>query len=57
MTRAASARSTDERGKAKSAASYDAWGIPYDEGEGSGRLAALFGFTGERQDARLGLGA
>lgn len=46
---------TDERGKVTGTESYDAWGVPTDEGEGTSQLASLFGFTGERQDAKAGL--
>ena len=51
-----SARSlTDDRGKVTDVASFDAWGVPHDQGDGSARLASLFGFAGERQDATSGL--
>ena len=46
---------TDERGKVAGVQSYDVWGVPKDEGEGSAKLASLFGFTGERQDSKAGL--
>ncbi len=46
---------TDERGKVRSVANFDAWGVPKDESEGNAKLASLFGFTGERQDATSGL--
>ncbi len=46
---------TDERGKLKGTESYDAWGVPKDQGDGSAKLASLFGFTGERQDPKAGL--
>ncbi|MDE3194009.1 MAG: RHS repeat-associated core domain-containing protein [Chloroflexota bacterium] len=46
---------TDEKGKLKSTSIYDAWGVPKDEADDDARLASLFGFTGERQDAKAGL--
>ena len=51
-----SARSqTDERGRLRDVASFDAWGVPHDQGDGSAKLATLFAFTGERQDQMSGL--
>lgn len=46
---------TDARGKPRSTSSYDAWGVPQDESQDSSGLAGIFGFTGERQDAKAGL--
>lgn len=46
---------TDERGKLKDSQTYDAWGTPHDQSGSDAKLAGLVGFTGERQDAKLGL--
>lgn len=54
---------TDGSGKRVATRGYDAWGIPTEgtadatdhDRDGRTDLAALFGFTGERQDASTGL--
>ena len=46
---------TDASGKVRAVSSYDAWGVPHDQGDGGAKAASLFGYTGEQQDPKTDL--